>query len=59
VATVRTIEERLLLLREQARIARSRGAVAEAEEYEAQASRLEAPIDSIRQLVLDPSLFGH
>lgn len=58
-ATLRAIEERLLLLRQMAELARQRGAPEEAEKCEQQADLLGEPIKTMRSLVLDAKLFGH
>jgi two-component system chemotaxis response regulator CheB len=57
-ATLRAIEERLLLLRQLGELARQRGDVQEAERCEREADHLGKPIKAMRALVLDPHLFG-
>jgi two-component system chemotaxis response regulator CheB len=57
-ATVRALEERLLLLRQICEIARAHGTPPEVESCSAQARHVESRIGTLRELVLDPRLFG-
>jgi two-component system chemotaxis response regulator CheB len=57
-ATVRALEERLLLLRQIGELARRHGTAAEVQGYETQARYVESRIDAVRELVLDSELFG-
>lgn len=57
-ATVRAMEERLLLLRQLGEIARRQGNAPEVTRCEAQADHIASRIDTLRELVLDPQLFG-
>lgn len=57
--TVRALEERLLLLRQLAELATHAGKDADAEYYQQQAKDLDEPIAALRQLVMDPRVFGH
>lgn len=57
-ATIRAMEERLLLLRQLAGLAREHDSPPETSAWEHQAAHLESRIGSVRDLVLDPALFG-
>jgi two-component system, chemotaxis family, protein-glutamate methylesterase/glutaminase len=58
-STVRAMEERLLLLRELARLAAEGGRASVADHYRRQAGELEKPIDALRRMVLDEHALGH
>ena len=57
-ATIRAVEERILLVREMGALARKRGAANEASACDLQAEEAEKRIQAIRELVLDPGFFG-
>ncbi|MBA2676199.1 chemotaxis protein CheB [Ramlibacter sp.] len=58
-ATLRAIEERQLLLRHMAQVARQRGSEVRAVACEERASRLDNPVELVRRMVLDPLIFSH
>jgi two-component system chemotaxis response regulator CheB len=57
--TLRAVEERVLLLHQMAELARSAGATKDADRLQAQAEETEQRLQPLRELVLDPSFFGH
>lgn len=57
--TLRAIEERVMLLRQMEEHARAAGHDSEARRLELLAERAERRLQPIRELVLDPSFFGH
>jgi two-component system chemotaxis response regulator CheB len=57
--TLRAIEERVLLLRQMAELADKAGSSNEAKQYRHQADESEKRLKPLRELVLDPSFFGH
>jgi two-component system chemotaxis response regulator CheB len=57
-ATVRALEERLMLLRQICDIARMHGTLAEVQRCEEQARHVESRLAAARDLVLDKELFG-
>jgi two-component system chemotaxis response regulator CheB len=57
--TIRALEERVLLLREMSELARTNDSAAVAERSSHQADHIEKHINTLRDLVLDPSIFGH
>lgn len=58
-ATIRAIEERIMLLRQVATLSRSTGHEVEAHQCSAQADDAERRLKPLRDLVLDPAFFGH
>lgn len=59
VGTLRTVEERILLLRQMAKQAESVGALGDAAEFGRQADLAEKRLKPLRALVLDPKFFRH
>ena len=57
--TLRAIEERILLLREMGELASHAGDSEAAAKWKAQADDAQERVQPLRQLVLDPKLFGH
>lgn len=57
--TIRSMEERLLLLRQIAEVAQGLGDARKSARYNGLARELERPIERLRDMVLDPRLFGH
>ena len=57
-ATIRAMEERLLLLRQLGALAGQRRSPGEMQDWKDQAAHLESRIESVRDLVLDPAMFG-
>jgi two-component system chemotaxis response regulator CheB len=57
--TLRAVEERILLLRQMAEQAATVGAANDAAECTQQADLAEKRLMPLRELVLDPKLFGH
>ncbi|WP_434577988.1 chemotaxis protein CheB [Pseudomonas sp. Z1-6] len=57
--TLRAVEERIMLLRQMAELAKAAGTPNEASELYKQADAAERRLESLRSLVLDPTLFGH
>jgi two-component system chemotaxis response regulator CheB len=57
--TLRAIEERVMLLRQMAQLARANQRVTEADRCERQADQTEKRLQPLRELVLDPKFFGH
>ena len=57
--TLRAVEERILLLRQMAGLARTSGASGDADECVRQADLAEQRLKPLRDLVLDPKFFGH
>jgi two-component system chemotaxis response regulator CheB len=57
--TLRAIEERIMLLKQMAEIASKAGSIETAASCRQQASDAEIRIKPIRELVLDPTFFGH
>jgi two-component system chemotaxis response regulator CheB len=58
-ATLRAVEERVMLLRQVQEQAQRSGATAEAIEWQRQADESEKRLQPLRALVLDPEFFGH
>lgn len=57
--TLRAVEERVMLLHQMADLARSSGAVSDADRLHALADETEKRLQPLRDLVLDPRFFGH
>jgi two-component system chemotaxis response regulator CheB len=57
--TLRAVEERVMLLHQMADLARSAGATMDADRMQAQAEEAEKRLQPLRELVLDPTFFGH
>ena len=57
--TIRAVEERILLLKQMAELAKHHQSLAEAATCERQAADAEHEIKKLRDLVLDPRFFGH
>ena len=58
-ATLRAVEERVMLLRQLQELAQHSGAMAEAALWQRQADESEKRLQPLRALVLDPGFFGH
>ena len=58
-ATLRAVEERVMLLRQLQELAQRSGAIVEAAEWQRQADASEKRLQPLRALVLDPGFFGH
>ena len=58
-ATLRAVEERVMLLRQMQALAQRSGALEEAAEWGSQADQSEKRLQPLRELVLDPEFFGH
>ncbi|MBG6070725.1 MULTISPECIES: chemotaxis protein CheB [unclassified Polaromonas] len=58
-ATLRAVEERVMLLRQMQALAQESGAIEEAAEWCGQADQSEKRLQPLRELVLDPEFFGH
>lgn len=57
--TLRAVEERVMLLHQMADLARSSGAVSDADRLHALADETEQRLQPLRDLVMDPRFFGH
>jgi two-component system chemotaxis response regulator CheB len=57
--TLRATEERVMLLRQREKLARTHHSVANAERCKRQADETEKRLKPLRGLVLDPKVFGH
>ena len=58
-ATLRAVEERVMLLRQMQALAQGSGALEEAADWGGQADQSEKRLQPLRELVLDPEFFGH
>ncbi|MDB5844147.1 MAG: CheB methylesterase [Polaromonas sp.] len=58
-ATLRAVEERVMLLRQMAQLAQASGASGDAARLRQEADESEKRIQPLRDLVLDPGFFGH
>ncbi|WP_029526285.1 chemotaxis protein CheB [Polaromonas glacialis] len=58
-ATLRAVEERVMLLRQMQELAQGSGALEEAGQWRGQADESEKRLQPLRELVLDPGFFGH
>ena len=58
-ATLRAVEERVMLLRQMQELAQGSGALEEAAQRRRQADESEKRLQPLRELVLDPGFFGH
>lgn len=58
-ATLRAVEERVMLLRQMQELAQGSGALDEAAQWRWQADESEKRLQPLRELVLDPGFFGH
>ena len=58
-ATLRAVEERVMLLRQMQELAQGSGALEEAAQWRGQADESEKRLQPLRELVLDPGFFGH
>lgn len=58
-ATLRAVEERVMLLRQMEALAQGSGALEEADQWRGQADESEKRLQPLRKLVLDPGFFGH
>ncbi|MBB3221623.1 chemotaxis protein CheB [Pseudoduganella umbonata] len=56
---IRSVEERILLIRQLAEMHTKVGRMANAERFEQQAADAESRLKALRDLVLDPGFFGH
>lgn len=57
--TLRAVEERIVLLRQMAELSQHNGQAEEASECQRQADEAEQRLTPLRELVLDPTFFGH
>jgi two-component system, chemotaxis family, protein-glutamate methylesterase/glutaminase len=57
--TIRALEERVLLLRQMSEFAKEQQAIDVAERSYRQAEHIDKHIQTLRELVLDPDIFGH
>jgi two-component system chemotaxis response regulator CheB len=58
-ATLRAVEERVMLLRQMQALAQESGAIEEAAEWCGQADQSEKRLQPLRELMLEPEFFGH